>query len=88
MKFASPALAVKALDLAGIKVKDDGEVDSDAIKVKLDELAKSGAFVIDDGTKPKPKTDKAQGRSAGDGEKSVAAGREMFENRRGAKKTT
>jgi len=60
-KFASPALAVRALDLADVKVNDDGSVDAESIKTKLKELADSGAFVIGDGAKPKPQPDRAQG---------------------------
>lgn len=60
-KFASPALAVRALDLTDVKVNDDGSVDADAIKTKLKELADTGAFVLENGEKPKPKPDKAQG---------------------------
>lgn len=87
-KFANPALVVRALDLKDVKVNDDGSVDADAIKAKLKEAADSGAFVIGDGEKPKPKLDRAQGGAASKGDKSVASGRELFENRRGAKKTT
>lgn len=85
-KFASPALAVRALDLSGVKVNDDGSVDADAIKSKLKELAESGAFVIETGEKSKPKPDRAQGGAAAKGDKSVSAGRDLFEQRR-AKKT-
>lgn len=60
-KFASPALAVRALDLSDVKVDDDGSVDADAIKTKLKELADTGAFVLETGEKPKPKPDRAQG---------------------------
>jgi hypothetical protein len=86
-KFANPALVVRALDLKDVKVNDDGSVDADAIKAKLKEAADSGAFVIGDGEKPKPKPDRAQGGAASKGDKSVASGRELFEARR-AKKTT
>lgn len=47
-KFASPSLAVRALDLTDVKVGDDGQPDAEAIKAKLKELADSGAFVIGD----------------------------------------
>ncbi len=63
-KFASPALAVRALDLSDVKVNDDGSVDADAIKTKLKELADTGAFVLENGEKPKPKPDRAQGGAA------------------------
>lgn len=63
-KFASPALAVRALDLSDVKVNDDGSVDADAIKTKLKELADTGAFVLETGEKPKPKPDRAQGGAA------------------------
>lgn len=86
-KFAAPALVVRALDLSDVKVNDDGTVDAEAIKAKLKEAADSGAFVVGDGEKPKPKPDRAQGGTAAKGDKSVASGRELFEARR-AKKTT
>lgn len=86
-KFAQPALVVRALDLKDVTVNDDGTVDADAIKAKLKEAADSGAFVIGDGEKPKPKPDRAQGGAAAKGDRSVASGRELFEARR-AKKTT
>lgn len=86
-KFANPALAVRALDLSGVTVGDDGTVDAESIKTKLKELADSGAFVIETGEKPRPKPDRAQGGSAAKGDRSVASGRELFEARR-AKKTT
>lgn len=86
-KFANPALVVRALDLKDVKVNDDGSVDAEAIKAKLKEAADSGAFVIGNGEKPKPKPDRAQGGTAAKGDKSVASGRELFEARR-AKKTS
>lgn len=86
-KFASPSLAVRALDLSDVAVNDDGTVDADAIKTKLKELVDSGAFVVGDVEKPKPKPDRAQGGAATKGDKSVSAGRDLFEARR-AKKTT
>lgn len=86
-KFAAPALVVRAIDLSDVKVNDDGSVDAEAIKAKLKEAADSGAFVVGDGEKPKPKPDRAQGGAAAKGDRSVASGRELFEARR-AKKTT
>ena len=65
-KFHNPTLAVRALDLTGVKVNDDGSVDAEAIKAKLKELVDSGAFVIGDGQKPKPKPDGAQGGNTKD----------------------
>lgn len=85
-KFANPALAVRALDLKGVKVNDDGEPDSAAIKALLKELADTGAFVIEDGTGKKgPKPDKAQGGASGKGDASVSAGRDMYAARHGKK---
>jgi hypothetical protein len=86
-KFRNPVLAVRAVDLKGVTVNDDGEVDAAAIKAKLKELSDADPYLLDDGKKPAPKPDKAQGGDAAVGDKSVASGRELFEARR-AKKTT
>lgn len=85
-KFRNPALAVRALDLKDIPVGDDGEVDGTAIKAKLKELSDADPYLLDDGKKPTPKPDKAQGGTVDKGDASVARGRDMFESRR-AKKT-
>lgn len=86
-KFRNPVLAVRAVDLKDVSVSDAGEVDAAAIKAKLKELSDADPYLIDDGKKPAPKPDKAQGGSVTAGDKSVSAGRELYEARR-AKKTT
>lgn len=86
-KFRNPVLAVRAVDLKDVAVNDAGEVDADAIKARLKELSDADPYLLDDGKKPAPKPDKAQGGSVTAGDKSVSAGRELFETRR-AKKTT
>lgn len=86
-KFRNPVLAVRAVDLKDVTVSDAGEVDAAAIKAKLKELSDADPYLIDDGKKPAPKPDKAQGGAAVAADKSVSAGRELFEARR-AKKTT
>lgn len=89
-KFRNPSIAVATLgDLSAIKVAEDGTVDSAAIKVKLAELAASDPYLVDDGAPAKkapPKPDGSQGGGGGEDKPSVNRGREMFENRRGAKK--
>jgi hypothetical protein len=60
-KFRNPSLAVKAVDLKGVTVNDDGEVDAAAIKAKLKELSDAEPYLIDDGKKPLPKPDRSQG---------------------------
>lgn len=87
VKFRNPTLAVRAVDLKDVTVNDAGEVDAAAIKAKLKELSDADPYLIDDGKKPAPKPDKAQGGAVAAGDKSVSAGRELFESRR-AKKTT
>ena len=88
-KFHNPNLAARSIDLSGVSVGDDGEVDSDAIKTKLKELAEAEPYMVDDGKKPAPKSDRSQGGDNGGGDKpSVSRGREMWENRRGAHKKT
>lgn len=86
-KFASPALAVRALDLSDVKVNDDGSVDADTIKTKLKELADSGAFVIETGEKPRPKPDRAQGGSGSKGGKLTGLGGDELYDRLHPKKT-
>lgn len=86
-KFRNPALAARAVDLKGVTVNDDGEVDAEAIKAKLKELSDADPYLIDDGKKPAAKPDKAQGGAASKGEATVAGGRDLYEERHGKKKT-
>lgn len=98
LKFRNPAIAVGTLDLSGIKVNDDGTVDVEAIKSKLEALATSDPYLVDDGKPAGPKPDRSQGggdRSgdgSGDGRpKSIAEAREAAraarEKKRGTPKT-
>jgi hypothetical protein len=68
-KFRNPTLAVKSIDMSGVKVSENGDVDAEAIKKLLADLAKDEPYMVDDG-KVKPKPDDAQGR--GDGQVSRA----------------
>jgi hypothetical protein len=52
-KFRNPALAVKTVDLSGVTVGDDGEVDSVAIKAALEDLAQSDPYLVGE-EPPKP----------------------------------
>jgi hypothetical protein len=45
-KFRDPGDAVAFLDLTDIKVGDDGTVDGDAIKARLDDLAKAKPYLL------------------------------------------
>ncbi len=60
-KFRNPALAVRAVDLTGVKVNDDGTVDVAAIRTKLKELSDAEPYLVDDGKPQRPKPDSAQG---------------------------
>lgn len=60
-RFRNPALAVKAIDLSGVKVSDDGTVDAAAVKALLADLAKDDPYLVDDGKGGKPKPDGSQG---------------------------
>lgn len=62
VKFRNPTLAVKAIDLSGVSVSDDGTVDVAAIRSALSDLAKADPYLVDDGKTPRPKPDDAQGR--------------------------
>ncbi len=44
----NPVIAVKSLDLSGVKVADDGTVDSAAIKAAIAELQKTDAYLFGD----------------------------------------
>lgn len=81
-KFRNPQLAVGAIDLTGIKVNDDGSVDSAAIKTLLKELSDSEPYLVDDG-KGKPRPDHSQGGDGRDnGPKTV---KQVMEERRAAR---
>ena len=64
-KFRNPSLAVRAIDLASVKVSDDGAPDAAAIKALLGDLAKDEPYLVDDGKAAKPKPDPGQGRQQG-----------------------
>lgn len=64
-KFRNPGLAVKAIDLSGISVSEDGTVDAKAVRSLLADLAKDEPYLVDDGKAAKPKPDDAQGRTQG-----------------------
>lgn len=80
-KFRNPGLAVQALDLADVRVGDDGTVDADALKAKLKALADSDPYLIDDGKTGGPRKDPSQGGGTGEQNSSVANGRKIFEDR-------
>jgi hypothetical protein len=61
LKFRNPTLAVRALDLAGITVTDDGTVDTAAITAALKTLAADEPYLIDDGGPRTPRKDPSQG---------------------------
>lgn len=55
LKFKNPGLAIKSADLSEIKVSDDGEVDTAAIKTALEALAASDPYLVgEDPPKPPP----------------------------------
>lgn len=80
-KFRNPILAVRALDLSGVKVNDDGSVDAAAIKTALKELSDAEPYLLDDGKGGRPRPDNGQGRTGGDSKPSVARGRELYAER-------
>lgn len=53
-KFRDPGDAVRFLDLEGIKVSDDGAVDSAAIESQLGELAKAKPYLVTEEKPPVP----------------------------------
>ena len=78
----SASAAVKMLDLSGITVGDDGEVDTKALQAAIDALKTSDPYLFGDGKK-NPKVDRSQGGDgAGTDAAGVDKGRELFESRR------
>ena len=80
-KFRNPTLAVRAVDLSGVTVSDDGTPDAEAIKAKLTELSTAEPYLIDDVAATRPKPDRGQGQQQGQAEKSVSAGRDMYQSK-------
>lgn len=60
-RFRNTGLAVRGIDLADVKVGDDGTVDAEAIKAKLKALSDADPYLVDDGKKSPPKPDRSQG---------------------------
>lgn len=87
LKALNPAIAIAAIDLSDIKVGDNGEPDAAAIKAKLEKLAADEPYLFGEAKQAPPKADPSQGGGGGDDKPSVSRGREMFDARRGAKKT-
>lgn len=63
--FRNPALAIKAIDLAGVTVSDAGDVDAAEIKNLLGELAKAEPYLLKSNDSPSGFFDKAQGQQVG-----------------------
>ncbi len=79
-RFRNPSLAVRTIDLAGVKVADDGTVDQAALRSLLEALAKDEPYLVDDG-RVRPKPDDAQGRPQGTpsrSEEGLAQARKRF----------
>jgi hypothetical protein len=53
LRFRNPALAARTVDLSGVKVADDGTVDTDALKSVLGDLAKAEPYMVGE-EPPKP----------------------------------
>lgn len=87
-KFRNPALAVRSIDLTGIKVGADGEVDAAAITALLTKLATDEPYLVDDGKTGKPRPDGSQGPREHSDATGVEAGRARFAASRGTSTTT
>jgi hypothetical protein len=87
-KFHQPKDAPKLLDLSGVKVSDDGEVDEDAIKILIDDAVKERGYLVKSDEKPAPpkapRHNPSQG-NAGDSTSSVQAGLDAYAARKAAK---
>lgn len=60
------ASVVRLLDLTGVKVGDDGAVDTEAIKTKLEALKTAEPDLVAEAKKTGPKKDKSQGGGSDD----------------------
>ena len=82
----SPAAVVRQLDLSGVKVSDKGDVNADAIKTALEDLAKAEPGLVDDGKGKPPKPDPTQGprAAAGKAADGLAEARKRFGPKAGA----
>lgn len=67
MSFHNPARAAALLDLSKVKVGDDGEPDSAAVKALLKALAESDPYLVksDDGKPRRPRPNNGQGPREG-----------------------
>lgn len=63
--FRTPADAVAFLDLASIKVTENGDVDAEALKVALKKLAEEKPYLLADEKPARPKPDGSQGPRTG-----------------------
>jgi len=66
-KFRNPATAVRLLDLADVSVTDDGQVDTDALKSRLEALAKDEPYLLSTDTPAVPPAGQAGIGVAGSG---------------------
>lgn len=92
-KFHDPRDAAQLVDLSKVKVGDDGEVDADAIKALIDQLATERPYLVKaDGEKKNDrKRDPGQGLRTGTGHGGLEAGLDAYAARkakRGGPKTT
>jgi hypothetical protein len=89
--FHNPRDAAKLLDLAGVKVNDDGEADADAIKSLIEEAVRDRPYLIKSdegkggGPRP-PRHNPGQGGRPGEKPDGREAGRAEAERRFGVKK--
>lgn len=60
-KFRDPSDAVAFLDLGKVAVNESGEVDEAAITEQLKTLAETKPYLVDDGKRPAPRSDRSQG---------------------------
>lgn len=88
-KFHDPAVAATLADVSGIKVAEDGTVDSAAAEAAVKAVAAKYPYMLaaDDGKNTKtPRRDPGQGPRAGEKPDGRDAGRAEAERRFGAKK--
>lgn len=94
--FHNPRDAAQLVDLSKVKVSDDGDVDGDAVKALIDELATERPYLVKAAGESEKKNDRkrdpGQGARTGSGNGSLDAGLDAYAARKakrgGTSKTT
>ena len=84
--FHNPRDAAQLVDLSKVKVSDDGDIDGDAIKALIDELATERPYLVKAAGEPEKKNDRkrdpGQGARTGSGNGGLEAGQDAYAARK------